>query len=179
MGIGLIIPATERHFLPARRFVFVALPPSWPGANLPRPKPEGESVKTPRCQDRLPAEALLLISRSHMKTLSRLSARFSHPPEPRDETFSKRGLPPGRLLADENANSAESTSAAASVSSGQHSWVRRQCRPSAYLASASRGAHSLDPEGLCSSLSDQREMVTRCPPASASSREPSTTDRRS
>ena len=35
MGIGLIIPATERHFLPARRFVFVALPPSWPGANLP------------------------------------------------------------------------------------------------------------------------------------------------
>ena len=99
-----------------------------------------------------------------MKTLSRLSARFSHPPEPRDETFSKRGLPPGRLLADENANSAESTSAAASVSSGQHSSVRRQCRPSAYLASASRGAHSLDPEGLCSSLSDQREMVTRCPP---------------
>jgi hypothetical protein len=29
------LPATERHFLPARRCVLGALPPSWPGANLP------------------------------------------------------------------------------------------------------------------------------------------------
>ena len=59
----------------------MGVPRDLPRDGRARPKPEGESVKTPRCQDRLPAEALLLISRSHMKTLSRLSARFSHPPE--------------------------------------------------------------------------------------------------
>ena len=34
-GIEGTLPATERHFLPARRCVLGALPPSWPGANLP------------------------------------------------------------------------------------------------------------------------------------------------